>query len=58
LRTSRAPEELRSDLWQEHRIEIPVERLATLTITRVSAQVYTSAADVDALVAAFDHLLT
>jgi isopenicillin-N epimerase len=58
LRTSRAPEELWSDLWQEHRIEIPVERLATLTITRVSAQVYTSAADVDALVAAFDHLLT
>lgn len=58
LRTSRAPDELWRALWHDHRIEVPVERLATLTITRVSAQVYTSAADVDALVAALDRLLT
>lgn len=52
------PEPLWERLWRDHRIEVPVESLHDLTITRVSAQVYTTADDVSSFVAALEHILT
>jgi selenocysteine lyase/cysteine desulfurase len=46
------PDELERCLWEQYRIELPVERLLDLVVARLSVQAYTTAADCDALVSA------
>jgi isopenicillin-N epimerase len=52
------PEALKSRLYDDHRIEVPVMRWNGRTLVRVSIQAYNSEADVDRLVNALQMLLT
>jgi len=46
------PEALRQRLWAESRIEVPITQHAGQTFVRVSAQAYTTEADIERLLAA------
>ena len=50
------PDELERALWEQYRIELPVDRLLDLVVARLSVQAYTTAADCDALVLAMVRL--
>jgi len=52
----REPGDVQRLLWERHRIEVPVERIGTLTVVRVSVQGYTSGDDCRALVDALAAL--
>jgi isopenicillin-N epimerase len=46
----RDPDAVREALWERRRIEVPVERIGSLTVVRPSVQGYVTDADLDALV--------
>ena len=50
------PDQLERGLWEQCRIELPVERLLDLVVARLSVQAYTTAADCEALVSALVRL--
>ena len=47
---------LRQQLFDQHRIEVPVTQHAGHTFVRLSVQAYTTQAEVDALLAALAHI--
>jgi isopenicillin-N epimerase len=53
----REPVSVQRSLWEQHRIEVPVERIGALTVVRASVQGYTSDEDCLALVEALAGLL-
>jgi isopenicillin-N epimerase len=53
----REPASVQAELWERHRIEVPVERIGRLTIVRPSVQGYTSHEDCAALVDALATIL-
>ena len=53
----REPDEVQRALWERTRIEVPVERIGSLTVVRPSVQGYTTDEDCRALVEALTALL-
>ena len=53
----REPAEVQRALWDGYRIEVPVERIGSLTVVRPSVQAYTTDEDCRALVEALAGIL-
>ena len=53
----REPDEVQRSLWDGYRIEIPVERIGSLTVVRPSVQAYVTDDDCEALVDALREIL-
>jgi selenocysteine lyase/cysteine desulfurase len=53
----REPAEVQRLVWDGYRIEVPVERIGSLTVVRPSVQAYTTDDDCRALVEALSEVL-
>jgi selenocysteine lyase/cysteine desulfurase len=53
----REPVDVQRQLWEQFRIEVPLDRVGDRSVVRVSVQAYTTDEDCEALIAALETIL-